>query len=110
MSEDIRWKQRLSNLNRAIVLLRETFDDYPDWSLLEPLMKEGIIQRFEYTYELTWKTLKDKMEYDGLVLEAGSPRYVFKMAHQQQYMDNIENWLAMVSDRNLMSHTYNPRL
>ena len=69
-------------------------------------MQEGIIQRFEYTFELAWKTLKDKMESDGLSLERLSPKYIFKGAYKSKYIDNIELWIEMTNDRNLMSHTY----
>ena len=69
-------------------------------------MQEGIIQRFEYTFELAWKTLKDKMEADGLRLERLSPKYIFKDAYKSKYIDTIEVWIEMTNDRNLMSHTY----
>jgi nucleotidyltransferase substrate binding protein (TIGR01987 family) len=63
---DIRWKQRFSNFNRAFLLLREAMEN--DMSSLSQLEKEGIIQRFEYTFELAWKVLKDKMENEGILL------------------------------------------
>ena len=49
------------------------------------------------------------MEYDGLTLEASSPRYVFKLAAQKNYIIHLEQWLNMIGDRNLMSHTYDPK-
>jgi nucleotidyltransferase substrate binding protein (TIGR01987 family) len=104
---DIRWQQRLQNFSRAFKLLREIVEPHDDLTTLEPIVKEGTIQRFEYTFELAWNTLKDKMEADGLELERISPRYVFKSAFQAKYIDNIECWLKMTGDRNLMSHTYN---
>lgn len=106
-NEDIRWKQRFHNFSRAFTLLREYMESDVDVMSLEPIVREGIIQRFSYTYELAWKTLKDKMEYDGLVLDKISPKYVFKAAYQNKYIDNVEVWLNMANDRNLMSHTYN---
>lgn len=108
MSEefDIRWLQRFTNFKRAFYLLKEIVDQNDDLTLLEPIVKEGVIQRFQYTFELAWKTLKDKMEYDGLVIERISPKHVFKLAYQSKYIDCIEEWLQMVNDRNLMSHTY----
>ena len=104
---DIRWQQRLQNFSRAFNLLREIVEAHDDLTTLEAIVKEGTIQRFEYTFELAWKTLKDKMEADGLELERISPRYVFKTAYQSKYIDNIDGWLKMAGDRNLMSHTYN---
>ena len=104
---DIRWQQRLQNFSRAFKLLREIVEAHDDLTALEAIVKEGTIQRFEYTFELAWKTLKDKMEADGLELERISPRYVFKTAYQSKYIDDIDGWLKMAGDRNLMSHTYN---
>ena len=102
--QDIRWKQRFANFNRAFLLLREAMEnDLPSLSQLE---KEGIIQRFEYTFELAWKVLKDKMENDGLVLDKISPKAVVKEAYAAKYINNAETWLKMIGDRNLMSHTY----
>lgn len=104
MKQDIRWKQRLSNFQKAIFLLEEIPD--LDLERLSFLEKEGVIQRFEFTLELAWKTLKDKMEFDGLILNKISPRMVLKEAFKNKYVDDIELWLEMINDRNLLSHTY----
>lgn len=101
---DIRWQQRFANFQRAFLLLRDAMDsNLPELSQLE---KEGIIQRFEYTFELAWKVLKDKMENDGLILDQVSPKAVIKQAFAAKYIDSPETWLRMIGDRNLMSHTY----
>ena len=102
--QDIRWKQRFNNFQRAFLLLREAMEIEPD--ALSQLEKEGIIQRFEYTFELAWKTLKDKMEFDGIVLDQISPRAVVREAFAAKYIDDAGTWLKMIGDRNLMSHTY----
>jgi nucleotidyltransferase substrate binding protein (TIGR01987 family) len=73
---------------------------------LSQLEKEGIIQQFEYTLELGWKTLKDKMEFDGLILDRISPKVVIKEAFQAKYIDRIDTWLETINDRNLLSHSY----
>ncbi len=100
-----KWKHRFENFENAIKLLNEVVElDFNNLSMLE---KEGVVQRFEYTLELAWKTLKDKMEDDGLVLEFISPKVVLKQAYQSKYIDNIELWLQMINDRNLLSHIYN---
>ena len=101
---DIRWQQRFANFQRAFLLLRDAIDsNLPELSQLE---KEGIIQRFEYTFELAWKVLKDKIENDGLILDQVSPKAVIKQAFAAKYIDSPETWLRMIGDRNLMSHTY----
>ncbi|CAD6873182.1 nucleotidyltransferase substrate binding protein [Methylomonas fluvii] len=101
---DIRWQQRFANFQRAFLLLREAMES--NLSELSQLEKEGVIQRFEYTFELAWKVLKDKMENDGLVLDQVSPKAVVKQAYASKYIDSPETWLRMIGDRNLMSHTY----
>ncbi|MEE2000879.1 nucleotidyltransferase substrate binding protein [Alkalimonas sp. MEB108] len=102
--QDIRWQQRFQNFQRAFGLLREAMDQ--DLSQLNQLEKEGIIQRFEFTFELAWKVLKDKMEHDGLVIDQISPRAVVRLAYQAKYIDDAEVWLRMIGDHNLMRHTY----
>jgi nucleotidyltransferase substrate binding protein (TIGR01987 family) len=104
MEKDIRWKQRFHNFENAIKLLQEIPAlDLNDLSLLE---KEGIVQRFEFTLELGWKTLKDKMEFDGVVFEKISPKMVAKVAYNSKYIEDVELWIRMINDRNLLSHTY----
>ncbi len=101
---DIRWKQRFQNFDRAFVLLREALEREPEG--LSQLEKEGIIQRFEYTFELAWKVLKDKMASDGLLVDQVSPKAVVRQAYAAKYIDDAETWMKMIGDRNLMSHTY----
>lgn len=101
---DIRWKQRYENFNRALGRLNETA--HLDLAKLSLLEKEGMIQRFEYTLELAWKTLKDKMEFDGLLIDRISPKMVIKEAFRAQYIDDITTWFDMISDRNALSHRY----
>lgn len=108
MDQDVRWQQRFENFERAIILLQEVpLLDIGKLSLLE---KEGIIQRFEFTLELAWKTLKDRMEYDGLILDKISPKMVLKEVFKAKYIDDIEPWLEMIDDRNLLSNTYDFKL
>lgn len=102
--QDIRWQQRFQNFQRAFGLLQQAMD--LDYRSLNQLEKEGVIQRFEFTFELAWKVLKDKMEHDGLLIDQISPRAVVRQAWQAKYIDDAEVWLRMIGDRNLMSHTY----
>ena len=103
-NHDIRWQQRFQNFRRAFTLLREALEN--DLDTLNQLEKEGIIQRFEYTFELAWKVLKDKMEFDGLELNQISPKAVVRRAFQAKYISDADCWMRMIGDRNLMSHTY----
>lgn len=104
-NQEIRWKQRFQNFSRAFLLLREAYE--MDYTKMDTMHKEAYVQRFEFTFELAWKTLKDVMEFDGIVFEKISPRFIIRDAFQYKYIDNPEIWMKMVDDRNLMSHTYN---
>ncbi len=103
MSEDIRWKQRFQNFDRVFLLLREALAEQRPLSLLE---KEGVIQRFEYSYELAWKTLKDYLESGGLVIAPLTPRQVIKEAFGAKVIADGQVWIAMLDHRNLLAHTY----
>ena len=102
---DIRWKQRFQNFDRAFVLLREALENGPD--TLNQLEKEGVIQRFEFSFELAWKTLKDFMEQDGFVFATITPRQVLKDAFAAKILPDGQVWIDMLDHRNLLSHTYN---
>ncbi len=102
---DIRWKQRFQNFDRAFVLLRDALENGPD--TLNQLEKEGVIQRFEFSFELAWKTLKDFMEQDGFVFATITPRQVLKDAFAAKILSDGQVWIDMLDHRNLPSHTYN---
>ena len=102
---DIRWKQRFQNFDRAFVLLRDALENGPD--SLNQLEKEGVIQRFEFSFELAWKTLKDYMEQDGFVFATITPRQVIKDAFAAKILKDGQVWIDMLDHRNLLSHTYN---
>jgi nucleotidyltransferase substrate binding protein (TIGR01987 family) len=103
---DIRWQQRLTNFERALRLLREAMINGPD--ALNQLEKEGVIQRFEYCFELAWKTVKDYMEANGVVFDVVMPRQVIKDAFAAKVLNDGATWIAMLDHRNLLAHTYNP--
>jgi len=107
--KETRWQQRFENFENAFILLRDAFKEraLQDFSSLE---KEGLIQRFEYTFELAWKTLKDYLEYSGIVLEQITPRTVIKQAFATKILKEGQAWIDMLDDRNLMSHTYNQKI
>lgn len=108
MNHDVRWKQRFQNFNKAVELLNELSE--AELNRLPQIAKEGFIQRFELSIELAWKTLKDKMEDDGIVLQQLSPKGILRQAWQAKYLDEIEPWISMINDRNLLSHTYDAHL
>jgi nucleotidyltransferase substrate binding protein (TIGR01987 family) len=102
---DIRWKQRFQNFDRAFVLLRQAMENGPN--ALNQLEKEGVVQRFEYCFELAWKTAKDYLEESGVVFATVTPRQVLKDAFAAKVIADGQVWIDMLDHRNLLSHTYN---
>ena len=103
---EIRWQQRLASFDRALSLLREAMLNGP--GALNQLEKEGVIHRFEYCFELGWKTSKDYMEANGFVFAVVMPRQVLKEAYAAKIIADGEAWIAMLDHRNLLSHTDSP--
>lgn len=104
MTSEIRWHYRFRNFSRAYTLLSEALE--PEVAELNELEREGAIQRFEYTFQLAWLTLKDRLEYGGVVLTEVTPRNIIQQAFAAKLIDDAEVWIDMLVDRNLMSHTY----
>ena len=77
-----------------------------DQENLEQIAKEGMIRRFKFCMELSWKTMKDYMEYNGFVFNAIMPSVVIKEAYAANIISNGETWLRALDDRNKMSHVY----
>ncbi len=100
----IRWQQRHTNLTKAFRQLEKgVCIEAPN-----EIEIQGIIQSFEFTFELAWKTLKDYLESQGV--EASFPREVLKQAFRYDLIEDGEIWLQMLSKRNLLAHTYDERL
>ncbi|MBE0451874.1 MAG: nucleotidyltransferase substrate binding protein [Clostridia bacterium] len=104
---DVRWQQRFSNYKRALTQLNDAvalMSQRP----LSNLEKQGVIQAFEFTHELAWKTMKDFLESKGNTEIYGS-----KDAARQSFKYGLildgEVWMHMILSRNLTSHTYNEK-
>ncbi len=102
MSEDIRWKQRFSNYQKALGQLQK----FVDKGALSELEEQGLIKAFEYTYELAWTTLKDFLEFQGQSDLFGS-RDAIQKAFQLNLIEDGEGWMDMLKSRNRTSHSYN---
>lgn len=102
---DIRWQQRFSNYNKALTQLNNAVELAEQRDLSE-LEQQGMIQAFEYTHELAWKTLKDFLEYRGTRDIYGS-RDATREAFKLGLIKNGEIWMDMIQSRNKTSHTYN---
>lgn len=103
MSSEIRWRQRYGNFTRALDRLADAVDreSYSD------LERAGLVQTFEFTFELAWKTLKDLMNYEGY--DADSPREVIKVGFANGYIIDADIWLEALESRNVLTHTYDEK-
>lgn len=109
MDEDVRWLQRLSNYRKALRKLEEGLNQL---SLLQSnnlldIVREGVIQRFEFTHELAWKVMKDYLEYQGVKV-MGSRDAIRNALNHNLISDKV--WIKSVDARNLASHTYDEEI
>ncbi len=104
-TEDIRWIQRFSNFKKALTQLTRFIEK----KKLNELEKQGLIQSFEYSYELAWNTLKDFYENQGETGIQGS-RDAIRLAFKRGLVENGDIWMKMIKSRALTSHTYNEEL
>lgn len=101
-TNEIRWHQRHENFGKALKQLEKACaqDEYSD------LEQAGLVQMFEFSFELSWKVLKDLLFYEGY--DVKSPRGVIRKSFETEYIseDDSEVFLDALSKRNLLSHTY----
>lgn len=96
-----RWKQRFQNFEKAFLFLESAVrkDEY------NPIEIGGLVQAFEFTFELAWKTVKDYLYEQGL--ETNFPREAIKQAFSSEIITDGHTWIEMLEKRNELSHTYN---
>ena len=101
-----RFAERKAELSNAAARLAEAVAQ-PETDLL----RDAVIQRFEFSFELAWKSLKLYLERQGL--DCGGPRSTLKKAFAEGLINTAEEadvWLQMLEDRNLTSHAYDEAL
>ncbi|MDF1570908.1 MAG: nucleotidyltransferase substrate binding protein [Bacteroidales bacterium] len=122
-SEDTRWKQRFSNYKKAMDKLSEAVDFVkkvmpdqgmgnfpPGYEVVQvEVLREGLIQRFEFTHELAWNVMKDFLEEVGEVKIYGS-KDATREAFKAELVEDGDVWMEMIKSRNLSSHTYNEEI
>ena len=102
---DIRWIQRYANFHRACSRLVEVTEADRFMDDLSELELEGVIQRFEYTFELAWKVLQDLLQFKGHEFMLG-PNGTMKMAFEDGLISDHDGWRKMAKSRNTLSHVY----
>ena len=104
MDADVRWKQRFQNYKKAVATLKDAVELAKSRELTD-LEKQGVIQGFEFTFEIAWNVLKDYLEdqgVSGIIGSKGAIRQAFNMG----LIADGQVWMDMVKDRNLASHSY----
>jgi nucleotidyltransferase substrate binding protein (TIGR01987 family) len=99
--EDIPWHQRFVSLKKAFNQLERFIAEKE----LNEMEEQGLIKAFEYTYELSWKTLQDLLKEKGYNDILG-PKPVIEQSFQDGYIIKGKEWLKMHSSRNLTTHSF----
>ncbi len=102
-AKNLRWEQRFSNFRKALATLAKGVQKSETG--LSELEKQGVIQGFEFTHELSWKVMQDFFKNQGETNIYGS-KDATRMAYNRGLIANGEEWMNMIIDRNLSSHTY----
>ncbi len=97
MIEEVKYS--LEKLKKAFKRLDEAVREASD-----ELDRDGVIQRFEFTFEIFWKTVKILLEYEGY--RCAGPRSCVKEAARRGFLQDAEVVLDMLEDRNRSSHIY----
>ena len=100
---EVRWHQRFSSYQKALAQLTKFIEK---GEALNELEKQGLIQAFEYTHELAWNLLRDYLRAKGNQDIYGS-KDATRLAFKLELIEDGEDWMDMIRDRNLASHTYN---
>ena len=98
------FEEKLALFEQALKTFKEALLQHPS-----QLERDGAIQRFEYCFDLSWKTLKHYLEKRG-ILDLNSPKSVFAAAYAEKIVDDELVWATIITKRNLSVHTYNQKL
>lgn len=104
----------MRNIDFKYMNLKKAYDRLLEVSKLydgkDDIIRDSLIQRFEFTYELTHKTLREFMKYLGVTLENSFPRSIYKKAYVNNLISNDKVWISLLEDRNSTSHIYSEDL
>ncbi|AYD40695.1 nucleotidyltransferase [Clostridium fermenticellae] len=97
-----RLNERIHDFTNALNRLGEALEK----DISDDIIIDGIIQRFEFTFEQSWKVMKLYLEDQGIIDEALAPRSTIKSAFKHDVISNGDVWIEMMLDRNRTSHMY----
>ena len=96
-----RFRERKKEFSKALERLKEALQEKET-----EIVIDGVLHRFEFTFELAWKTMKDYLEHMGIIDKTGSPREIIKSAFEYGLIKEGEKWINMMLARNALSHLY----
>ncbi len=99
-----RFEERRKEFSNAVQRLEEALKEQEN-----DIIIDGVLHRFEFTFELAWKTMKDYLEYVGVIDKTGSPREIIKSAFEYGMIEEGETWIKMMLARNSLSHLYDEK-
>lgn len=99
-----RFEQRREDYFNALERLKEAVKQGDS-----DIIIDGILHRFEFTFELAWKTVKDYLEYLGITNKVGSPREIIQTGYKQGIIEDGESWIKMMLSKNSLSHIYDEK-
>lgn len=99
-----RWEQRLDSYHKALARLAEIVGASKKRALNE-FERDGLVQRFEFTHELSWKLMKAYAEYQGFD-GIGGLRDATRKAFEMSLISDGQSWMDMIKSRNETSHNY----
>ncbi len=94
----IQFEKSLKKLGDVLEMMKNTHENHD-------VFRDSAIQRFEISFDLGWKTLKEYLR-EKYGVETASPKKVFQEAFKQGVIDNEDVWLTMTDMRNETSHIY----
>ncbi len=101
-------QMKIKNYLSAVQRLAEGVADYEQFPT-STTMRDGVIQRFEFTFELAWKSLKEYMADQGSTAQLQFPKQVLKEAYSAGIISDERVWVDMLSSRNITSHIYDDK-
>lgn len=99
-----RFKERFEEYKKALKRLKEALQEEKT-----EIVVDGVLHRFEFTFELAWKLIKSYLEYMGVAETTGSPRETIQNGFKQGIIENGEEWINMMLSRNSLSHIYDEK-
>lgn len=100
--------QKIEHYLNALRQLEQAAEIYGK-SPRDELYRDGLIQRFEFTVELAWKSIKDYLEDQGSIIAIATPRAILKEAFAAGIIQNADVWNQILTARNVTSHVYDEK-